>query len=138
MSVNIIVFVCLMTVLCHIIDDFVLQNVLAKMKCKDWWLNHPDYKPLYESDYICALFTHALEWSIMVHLPFTIAMLYYGVLEDGEIYKIVTLVIVQTLVHMLIDHLKCNAKLISLCTDQMLHYIQIYLSCVVLIGIIRF
>ena len=52
----------------HIVDDYYLQGVLAKMKQKSWWeQNAPDEK--YKNDYKIALMCHAWSWAIMITIP---------------------------------------------------------------------
>ena len=66
---NIQFFVFIMMIFCHIIDDFYLQGILAKLKQKNWWKeNAPD--SLYKNDYMAALIIHSLSWSIMITIPY--------------------------------------------------------------------
>lgn len=65
MSVGMII---LCMVFCHIVDDYYLQGILAKLKQKSYWeLNAPDKK--YENDYRMALLMHSISWSFMIMLP---------------------------------------------------------------------
>lgn len=57
----------LLMLLCHIIDDFVLQPIcLSKLKQKDWWEKHIYENVMYKDDYKMALFIHSMSWSIMI------------------------------------------------------------------------
>ena len=50
-------------ILCHILDDFVLQPVcLSNLKQKRWWDEHC-YGKQYNNDYKMALLIHSLSWS---------------------------------------------------------------------------
>ena len=118
-------------ILCHIIDDFVLQGWLASAKQENWWKKQEGYNDLYKNDYKMALFIHSLEWSIMIHLPiivfynfqFTIGIL-ISIL--GNCYR-----------HDLIDDLKAGLKVFNLVIDQTFHIIQVilfwFIFCIVLI-----
>ena len=55
----------------HIVDDYYLQGILAKMKQRSWWEeNAPQEK--YKHDYKVALFMHAFSWTFMIMLPLLI------------------------------------------------------------------
>ena len=113
----------------HIIDDYVLQGVLARLKQESWWReNAPD--ELYKDDYVMALYEHGFEWSFMVHLPFFILLLQSSNLFQIFIYVI--LVCGQAILHAGIDHAKANKHTINLIADQMFHIGQIVFSCVVI------
>ena len=47
-------------IFCHVVDDYYLQGVLAKLKQKESW---PQDKPQYRHDYIAALAAHAFSWA---------------------------------------------------------------------------
>lgn len=102
----------------HIVDDFYLQGILAKMKQKQWWKeNAPDKK--YEIDYLYALFTHAMSWSIMISIPIFIATAF------NPSYAIYPLIAGNAVIHAIVDDLKANRKKINLWIDQTIHYMQI-------------
>lgn len=117
---NIFIILLLMIFL-HIVDDYYLQGILAKMKQKSWWEeNAPDKK--YKCDYIVALICHAFSWTFLIMLPwlfiykFTPPYLYY------------ILFILNWGVHAIIDDLKANKKKINLVIDQTLHLAQILVT----------
>ena len=63
-----ILFVFILMIFCHIVDDYYLQGWLASAKQKQWWKdNAPD--KLYRFDYIWALIMHSFSWSFMIMLP---------------------------------------------------------------------
>ena len=113
-------------VLCHIIDDFVLQPVcLSKLKQKSWWeANAPD--KLYKNDYKMALFIHALSWSIMINLP--IMLLCPGVPD----FMILLSVVTNCVLHAWIDNMKANEREINLILDQCFHLLQILVTFIIL------
>ena len=113
-------------ILCHIIDDFVLQGWLASAKQLGWWKKQEGYNDLYKNDYRMALFIHSLEWSIMIHLPIII---YYGFNVD---IVILTSILGNCGYHYIIDDAKANHKLINLVQDQLLHFLQIIVFWVIL------
>ena len=58
-------------IFCHLIDDYKLQGILAKMKQRQWWKENAN-KYMYRNDYKVALIEHAFSWSFMITLPFLI------------------------------------------------------------------
>lgn len=111
----------LLMILCHIIDDFVLQPIcLSKLKQKSWWEeNYPDKK--YKEDYKVALFIHSLSWSIMIMLPF---------IFFGNVPWIVMFVFgcINCLIHYRVDDAKANQMKLNLKEDQTAHFLQIIIT----------
>lgn len=111
-------------ILFHLIDDFTLQPViLSKLKQKKFWDN---YSYLYKNDYRMALFEHSLEWSIMIMIP----VLFLSEISD---LNLVLLIIGNTVFHYIIDDLKANKLKINLIYDQVFHFIQIFISWILII-----
>ena len=112
------VYIFLIMILLHIIDDFVLQPIcLSKLKQKSFWKTYIKDDEKYKFDYKVALVIHALSWSIMIHLP----LMVIGVSE----YGILLSVIINTIMHAWIDDEKANKLNITLFEDQIMHLIQI-------------
>lgn len=112
------VYIFLIMILLHIIDDFVLQPIcLSKLKQKSFWETYVKDDEKYKFDYKVALVIHALSWSIMIHLP----LMVIGVSE----YGILLSVILNTIMHAWIDDEKANKLNITLFEDQIMHLIQI-------------
>ncbi len=113
-----ILFVFILMIFCHIVDDYYLQGWLASAKQKQWWkANAPDN--LYKFDYIWALIMHSFSWSFMIMLPCAFALDFnIGV---GYIFFLV----LNTFLHALIDNAKANLKIINLWIDQICHLVQI-------------
>ena len=111
-------FVLILMIFCHIVDDYYLQGWLASAKQKQWWEdNAPD--KLYRFDYIWALIMHSFSWSFMIMLPCAFALSFnIGV---GYIFFLV----LNTLLHALIDNAKANLRVINLWIDQICHLVQI-------------
>lgn len=112
----------------HIVDDYYLQGILAKMKQKKWWKeNAPQEK--YKDDWIAALFAHAFSWTFMIMLPIAYALSF----KVGILFKLIFFA--NAIVHGVTDHLKANCGKINLITDQSIHLLQISLTyiCLVLI-----
>ena len=103
----------------HIINDFLLQGILASMKQKEWWKKQDGYEEMYKYDYIVALIMHSFSWAFMMMLPIAIATRF----NVGLIYYIG--VLVNAVIHCFVDDLKANKKKISLMDDQLLHMMQI-------------
>ena len=103
----------------HIVDDFYLQGILAKMKQKQWWKdNAPD--ELYKNDYIIALIIHAISWSCMIMAP---AILFK--LPTIKLVMIIILFIFNVIAHANVDNHKANLHKINLIQDQLFHLGQI-------------
>lgn len=112
----------LLMILCHIIDDFVLQPIcLSKLKQKEWWKTQKGYKDLYKNDYKMALFIHSISWSIMIMLPF----LLMPIVNNSTIGL---MFLINTSIHYLVDNLKANKGVMNLVEDQSIHLIQVGLT----------
>ena len=115
-------------ILCHILDDFVLQPVcLSNLKQKRWWDEHC-YGKQYNNDYQMALLIHSLSWSIMIHLPIIFLLFPYGLLLTLSI-------LINMTIHYIVDDLKANKYKINLITDQSIHFIQIIVTFIIFIMI---
>ena len=111
----------LIMIFLHIVDDYYLQGVLARMKQKSFWReNAPD--KLYKNDYKVALLTHGFSWTFMVMLPVTITMM---VSNNYHTVLYIIIFIINMLLHATIDHLKANIHTINLIQDQTCHIAQI-------------
>lgn len=108
----------------HIVDDYYLQGILASLKQKSWWKNQKSYKPMYKYDYIVALIMHAFSWSFMISLP----ILYIGFTK-----LISVAIILNTIIHGIVDDLKANKGKINLIVDQSIHIIQIVITWILLV-----
>ena len=110
------IFILFMMIFTHIVDDYYLQGILAKMKQRKWWKeNAPD--ELYKHDYIVALITHAFSWSFMITLPTLIV--------SNEYILMCCYILINTAFHAYIDNEKANKLSISLVQDQICHLCQI-------------
>lgn len=121
-------FTLIFMVFCHIFDDYYLQGWLASAKQKKWWKeNAPN--PLYNYDYLMALLMHSMSWAFSVMFP--LAVLYN--FDCGIIY--LSLFIVNTIIHGIIDNYKANKLKINLIVDQVLHLFQIICTFGIVIGL---
>lgn len=110
---------------CHIIDDYVLQGILAKMKQRKWWKeNAPDR--LYENDWWIALFEHAFSWSFSITIPLFILIFVRPDLINVNLLPY--FYVINTIIHGIVDHMKCNMFRINLMTDQCIHLLQILIT----------
>ena len=111
----------------HIVDDYYLQGILAKMKQRNWWKeNAPDQK--YKYDYIVALITHAFSWSFMISLPWIYLCL---TTDKFDQIVIIIMIIINTVVHAVVDDTKANKLSINLVIDQSIHLVQIIITFIV-------
>lgn len=115
---------------CHIIDDFVLQDKFTYLKQKSWWKKacEDDGLPLdkYKNDYIMALFEHSLEWSIAIILPIIFLCNVSG-------WILLLSVIINTIIHYIVDNAKANQLRLNLIQDQLAHFIQIIVTWALLV-----
>lgn len=110
-------YILLFMIFCHIIDDYCLQAFcLASLKQKKYWKENAP-QPKYKYDYIVALLMHAFSWSFMIHLPI--------ILNYNFMPWIAYSVIINTLIHAIVDNLKANKMKLNLIQDQLIHIIQI-------------
>ena len=114
----------LLMILLHVIDDFHLQGILANMKQKEWWRKQEGYNDLYKNDYKTALFIHSLSWAIIISLPFWWIQIPFGWVS--------LFIAINTGIHYYDDDLKCNKYKINLYTDQAIHFIQIFVTWLIL------
>ena len=111
-------FVLLLMMFCHIVDDYYLQGKLALFKQKSWWEEKaPDQ--LYKYDYIVALIMHSFSWAFMIMLPVLIAFSL-----NPPLWFWFNLLF-NVCLHAMIDNLKCNELKINLIQDQLIHLAQI-------------
>ena len=112
----------LLMIFCHIIDDFVIQDKFTYLKQKSWWVKTCKDEGLsiekYGNDYIMALFEHSLEWSIAIILPVIFMLSING-------YLLLLLVVINTIIHFIVDNAKANQLRLNLIQDQILHFIQV-------------
>lgn len=112
---NKLFLLCLM-IFFGIVDDFYLQNTLGNLKQKYWWETHYPQK-IYRNDYIVALLIHSFSWSFMIMIP---VMIYGTWMIEG--------LIINLIIHAIVDHLKANKHCINLWVDQVIHLLQILWS----------
>lgn len=102
----------------HIVDDYYLQGVLAKMKQSKWWKENAP-QTLYKYDYIVALIMHAFSWTFMVMLPIAYCMAF------SLNWLFYVWFAANIALHAVIDNAKANEGSINLIIDQVIHLIQI-------------
>lgn len=79
---------------------------------------------MYEKDYIVGLVLHSIMWSMVTFLPFIPVV-------TCRTYLII--VVINAILHGVIDHIKCNLYAINLTTDQFLHFVQIVATlCIIM------
>lgn len=114
------IFIFLLMIFLHIVDDYYLQGWLASAKQKKWWEeNAPD--ELYKYDYIWALIMHSFSWTFMVMLPVVLFAKNINYIDFSILF------ILNLAAHAWTDNLKANLKKINLWEDQLTHLFQIIL-----------
>ena len=116
----------LIMIFLHIVDDYMLQGILAQMKQKKFWEeNAPDEK--YKYDYIWALIMHSFSWTFMIMLPIAI----FSQWNITEMF--LGVFVANMIIHAVVDDLKANRKKINLAVDQGIHLIQIGVTALILV-----
>lgn len=122
-----ILFLLLLMLFLHIVDDFYLQGILAKMKQREWWEKvAPD--SLYRNDYKMALVEHAFSWTFMIMIP---VMIFWTCVDLNRTRDIVLFgywFIINVINHAMIDHAKANKHTINLIQDQCLHIMWVVVT----------
>ena len=111
----------------HLVADYTLQGWLADGKQKSWWRKmfggYEDSVPdKYKHDYVAALVCHSLYWSIFICAPFYASE------------HFLSAIVLNTIVHAIVDDLKANRMKINLIQDQLLHLVQIMVTFGILIA----
>lgn len=121
------IFIVILMIFCHIVDDYCLQGILASMKQKLWWTKQEQYADKYKHDYIVALLMHSFSWAFMIMLPIAIACSF----QISALF--IVIFFVNMIVHCVVDDLKANKLKINLIQDQTIHMLQIVLTAIVLL-----
>ena len=129
-STTIKFFILLFMIQCHVIDDYVLQGVLAKLKQKKFWQDNAPEK-LYKYDYLCALMFHAFSWTFSVLLPITGLIVAHQLTIPLQTF--IAVFISNWIIHFFVDNEKANKLTINLWCDQLIHLIQIIASWLIFI-----
>ena len=120
------IFIVLLMIFCHIVDDYYLQGWLASAKQKKYWQeNAPDR--MYKYDYIWALIMHSFSWAFMIMLPIA----FIKGFDLGVTFLIVFIFNLST--HAIVDDLKANKRKINLWIDQLIHIFQIVFTAGILL-----
>lgn len=144
MSVEMMMLLFTAMVFCHSLYDFHIQGILAQMKQKSWWTDqiaqvsqdHPDKDAgdltrMYGKDYLVALSIHSFEWAVFVTIP-----LFVYAWANGLTYMPIFVVIpVNTVLHAVIDDMKCNKTELNLVQDQLCHMCQIVLTFIMFVWV---
>ena len=117
---------------CHIVDDYYLQGVLAKMKQTSWWREQTN-DPMYRNDWLPALIAHGISWSFMISLPCNIYLL---INKPDSIYLFSLMFMFNVYLHCKVDNDKANKHEINLITDQCMHLFQICVTFFVFLIIV--
>jgi hypothetical protein len=118
-------YLLLIMIFLHIVDDYYLQGFLASLKQKRWWeKNAPD--KLYRKDYIMALLEHAFSWTFMIMIT-PVIYIYINKSPMPIDYTLPTF-IYNWLIHAYVDNLKANNHKINLIQDQSIHLVQIIIT----------
>lgn len=132
-------FILLIMIFVHILDDFHFQGILANLKQKSYWKKQIQelsdnaeniycLTELYKKDWLISLIIHAFQWTFIVML---VLVIYNNSLITSPVFYIIF--ILNIIIHAIVDHLKCNKFYINLVTDQLIHLNQIAITWFLLI-----
>ena len=108
----------------HCIGDYILQgDFLSAAKRKSFWIDKTNEKTNSLEHYVI-LFIHAYIWAFCITLPL------FNLISS---IKIILSIVINCILHMYIDNLKANKKVITLLTDQLLHLSQIIVTYLLVI-----
>jgi hypothetical protein len=107
-----------------LIADYPLQGILCDLKQMSWWNIQISKSAIpdtdrYEWDWLAGLSCHALMWSIMSCLPLFMI---------GTTQGVSVCIVINAVIHGIIDHLKANMYVINLWQDQILHFVQVIIT----------
>jgi hypothetical protein len=110
--------------LLHFVADFTLQGCLANLKQKSFWIAEckkygVDFEK-YKYDYITGLGCHSMYWTLLTFAPLL------WLCESTNVCAFI--ILINTAIHAVIDDLKANRFKITLYQDQLLHFVQIFLT----------
>ena len=71
------------------------------------------------SGFIAGLMCHSIMWSVVTFVPLAFVV-------NASTFSV--LMLVNTGVHAVVDHLKCNRECINLFTDQLIHLVQVVVT----------
>jgi len=124
-------------IFCHIVDDYYLQGWLASAKQKKWWEQNAS-NPLYKYDYIMALFMHSFSWTfciMLIPMYYTLTSPYTNGYFSVVSIQILTIFVLNLIIHMITDNAKANLGKINLIQDQLIHILQLILTWLYLVVI---
>ncbi len=128
-------FILLIMIFVHILDDFHFQGILANLKQKSYWekqkqelSNSCHLKELYKKDWLISLIIHAFQWTFIVML---VLVIYNNSLITSPAFY--AFFVLNVIIHAITDHLKCNKFYINLVTDQLIHLNQIAITWFLLV-----
>ena len=117
----------------HVFADYHLQGILATLKQRDKWPQTlPENTFIWKNDYKAALAAHAFEWSFVVTLPCLASIFHvcsdfsWPNIRIGTVY--IAWLVLNAILHYIIDDLKANDKSINLITDQLAHVVQVFIT----------
>lgn len=118
------IFVFMLMIFCHIVDDYYLQGWLASAKQKQYWRENAPQE-MYKYDYIWALIMHSFSWSFMIMLP--IAYVHSFTVDISFVFIFLS----NMIIHAVVDDFKANEKKINLWADQLIHISQIMATAII-------
>lgn len=129
-----LLFVFLSMLYLHVSDDF-NQKIMADMKQKKWWSDQKNHNQrmlrkrwMYSYDYLAVMICHAFKWSFIIHVPLFVYYIFTDNMDLAVSILYLVTVIINTVIHAVIDDLKANRFKINLIQNQLFHFIQIVLT----------
>ena len=123
------IFIVLLMIFFHIVDDYYLQGWLASAKQKKYWQENAPEK-MYRYDYIWALIMHSFSWAFMIMVVPSVYTLINTTNTNNASLAIALVFLTNLCIHMVVDNSKANLKKINLVQDQLYHLAQILITWV--------
>jgi hypothetical protein len=119
-----LVLLIIYSVAAHALFDFSIQGqfvVDAKRKDSAYWITEKD------NCYYMLLLGHGIQWGCGIIFPYIV----FAFANRFYINRwCIKALLINIIIHIIIDHLKVNLKLITFKTDQIIHLIQIILTAI--------
>ena len=128
MSIYVKLFLFLLMLWLHYIDDIKLQGLLCEHKQRKFWIENAP-QDMYKYDYLMALAMHGFSWSFSIMIIPMLLGLYYNSLS---IWHFIIFIINWGL-HSYIDNLKANKFKINLIQDQISHVLQVFITWIIFV-----
>ena len=103
--------------ICNIADNE--KRITMSKKFMEYNNNVYDAKEAvsrHRNNFLAGLFCHCVMWGVITFLPLMFVV---------NSITFTVAVLINIVIHAVVDHLKCNREYMNLCTDQLIHLVQV-------------